>query len=879
MSTQFQRVAIVNRGEAAMRFIHAAHEFSQEQGVPLRTIALFTEPDRHAMFVREADEAFCLGAAFFTDPETQRPKSSYLDYARLEQALAATRADAVWVGWGFVAEHAAFADLCREMGVVYIGPSGDVMRQLGDKVAAKRLAEQSQIPVAPWSHGPVETLADATAHAERIGFPLLIKAAAGGGGRGIRVVHAPSQLPQTFESARSEAFKAFGDPTVFLEHLVQDARHVEVQIIADRHGTTWAVGVRDCTIQRRHQKVLEESPSPALSLEEDDTIRQAAVRLCKAAGYCNAGTVEFLFEPASRRFWFMEVNTRLQVEHPVTECTTGLDLVKLQIQVAQGGRLEGEPPRCTGHAIEVRLNAEDPDNGFAAAPGIIERFRAATGPGVRMDTGVVLGDRVPPEFDSMIAKIIAQGQNRKEALSRLQRALRESVIVVKGGASNKAFLLNLLNRTEVQNSQVDIGWLDREAAAGNHIPTQHADVALVQAAIDAYDAESAVEQVQFYASAARGRPHVPGETGRTFALRHRGQLYSMKAQRIGAQDYWIEVDKTPIVCHVQRNGQFESWLTAFGRRFHIVSMAEGVKSRIEVDGVAHQIDRDDGGVVHAPAPAVVVSIAVKPGDMVSVGDRLAVLEAMKMETQVVAPFSGKVRQVMTMANVQVDTGAPLLCIEAADSGDAITPQARVLFGDVPVSAKNEEAALSRCRESLQELRQLMLGFDLDPSQCIRRFAAWSKACPADSDEIRNAENEILSIFVDICSLFQREPEVDRRTAAEEPSAEAHLFSYLRMVETNGEGLPPAFVDSLRRALAHYDVHALDGSPRLKESLLWICKSHQRMEQQTKAILDILEQRLALATSEPRPNGSFRKLLDRIISTTREPFPAVSDLAR
>jgi acetyl/propionyl-CoA carboxylase alpha subunit/acetyl-CoA carboxylase carboxyltransferase component len=879
MPSKFQRVAIVNRGEAAMRFIHAAREFSQEQGVPLRTIALFTEPDRYAMFVREADEAFCLGAAHFTDPETQRPKSSYLDYARLEHALAAVRADAVWVGWGFVAEHAEFADLCREMSIVYIGPSGDVMRQLGDKIAAKRLAERSQIPVAPWSGGPVETLADACAHAERIGFPLLIKATAGGGGRGIRIVHSASELPQTFESARAEAFKAFGDPTVFLEHLVQRARHVEVQIIADHFGTTWAVGVRDCTIQRRHQKVLEESPSPILSAEEDKAIREAAVRLSKQAGYSNAGTVEFLYEPQSHQFWFMEVNTRLQVEHPVTECTTGLDLVKLQIHVARGGRLEGEPPRCTGHAIEVRLNAEDPDNGFAAAPGVIERFRTATGPGVRMDTGVVLGDTIPAEFDSMVAKIIAYGQNRKEALSRLQRALQESIIVIKGGASNKAFLLDLVNRSEVQSGQVDIGWLDREAAAGNHISTRFADVALVQAAIDAYDAEFDVEQAQFYASAARGRPHVSSDIGRPLALRYRGQLYSMKTNRLGPQEYRVEVDGKKIETHVDRRGQFECWLTAFGHRFHVISIAEGVKSRIDVDGVAHQVDRDDGGVVHAPAPAVVVSIAVKPGDLVSVGDRLAVLEAMKMETQVVAPFSGRIRQVMTMANVQVDTGAPLVRIESAGGEGAITPQARVVFGASEVSHESEDVLLPQCKANLTELRRLMLGFDLDPARCARQLTAWSQTCPADSDDIRQSENEILSIFVDICSLFQREPEVDLRNAGEEPSAESYLFAYLRTVETKGEGLPATFVDALRRVLAHYGVSTLDASAKLKESLLWICKSHQRMEHQTKAVLDILEQRLLQASSEPRPNGPFRKLLDRIIVTAREPYPAVSDLAR
>ncbi len=878
MNLEFQRVAIVNRGEAAMRFIHAAREFNLEHGASLRTIALFTEPDRHAMFVREADEAICLGPAQVRDPNNNHLKSSYVDYDRLERALTAARADAVWVGWGFVAEHAAFADLCHELGIVFIGPDGDVMRRVGDKIASKRLAEEACVPVVPWSNGPVETLADAERHAERLGYPLLIKATAGGGGHGIRRVRSASQLPEAFESARTEAFKSFGDPTVFLEQVVQGARHVEVQIIADQYGTTWAAGVRDCTIQRRHQKILEEAPSPALSLEQDQALREAAVRLSRAASYCNAGTVEFLYQPDSHKFSFMEVNTRLQVEHPVTECTTGIDLVKLQIHVARGGRLEGEPPRTTGHAIEVRLNAEDPDNGFAPAPGTIERFRIPAGPGVRVDTGVAEGDIVPPEFDSMIAKIIAYGQNRKEAIARLQRTLRESVVVIKGGASNKAFLLELLSRPEVQCGEVHIGWMDHLSANGEHVSRNFADVALVQAAIEAYDAQLAIEQAQFYASAVRGRPQVRSEVGRATELRYRGRSYSPKTYRLGPQQYRVEVNGSRIEAQVDRLGQFEYWLTTFGRRFHIVSVAQGLSYRIEVDGVSHQIDRDDGGIVHAPAPAVVVSIAVKPGDRVSVGDRLAVLEAMKMEMPVLAPFSGKIRQVMTMRNVQVDTGAPLLQIEPATADDTVPEAERVVFG--AWRSSDEEPAPSNCRRSLEELRQLMLGFDVDPRQTSRLLGEWGQSCPVDSEEITQDENEILNIFVDICSLFQREPEVNHRASGEEPSAEAYLFSYLRMLETGGERLPPAFVSALRRALAHYGVQTLDRSPQLEDSLFWIYKSHQRVEQQIAPVLGVLERRLQSAQSlSPHADGSFRALLDRLVSMTNGLFPAVTDLAR
>ena len=877
MVNDFRRIAIVNRGEPAMRFIHAVREFSSEHGVPLRTIALFTEPDRHAMFVREADEALSLGAAQSLDRDTLHTKSTYLDYKRLEQVLAEAHADAVWVGWGFVAEHAAFADLCQEMGIVFIGPSGDVMRRLGDKIAAKRLAEQSQIAVAPWSGGPVETITDALSHAQRLGFPLLIKATAGGGGHGIRLVHSASQLPQAFERARAEAFKAFGDPTVFMERLVEGARHIEVQVIADNFGTAWAVGVRDCTIQRRHQKVLEEAPSPALSSQQDQDLREAAVRLSKSAGYTNAGTVEFLYAPEARQFFFMEVNTRLQVEHPVTECTTGVDVVKLQIHVARGERLEGDSPRSFGHAIEVRLNAEDPDNDFAAAPGVLERFRMVTGPGVRVDTGITEGDSISHEFDSMIAKVIAYGQTRKEALSRLQRALGESVIVVKGGASNKAFLLEMLGREEVQNGNVDVGWLDRIAAEDGHLFRKYADVALVQAAIDAYEAELAVEQSQFYASAARGRPRVQSGIGRVLALRHHGHLYAIKTHRIGPRDYRIQVDGARIEAHIDRLDQFESWLVVFGRKFHTVSVSQGISSRIDVDAVSHQVDRDDGGVVHAPAPSVVVSIAVNVGDTVTVGDRIAVLEAMKMETQVVAPFSGRVRKIMIMPNVQVDAGAPLVQIEGAVGADATGPQKRVVFGESHTWREHREAS---CIDTLKELRQVMLGFDLDPSASARQLAAWSQTCPAHGDDITQHEDEILRIFVDVCSLFHREPDVNHRASGEEPSAESYLFSYLRLVETNAEGLPPAFVEALLSALAHYGVRELDGSPRLKETLLWICKSHQRMAGQVASILDILERRLRHAKAPgPPASSSFRTLLDPIITITHEIYPSVSDLAR
>ncbi len=407
---------------------------------------------------------------------------------------------------------------------------------------------------------------------------------------------------------------------------------------------------------------------------------------------------------------------------------------------------------------------------------------------------------------------------------------------------------------------------------------RYADVALVQAAIEAYAAQLALEQAQFYASAMRGRPQVRSEAGWTAELSYRGHRYLPKTYRLGPERYRIEINGARIDALTEGLGWRECQLSVFGRRFRIVTVAQGLSYRIEVNGVSHRIDRDDGGVVHAPAPAVVVSILVRPGDTVAVGDRLAVLEAMKMETQIVAPLSGKVRQVMVIPNVQVDTGAPLLQIDPVTVANIVADAERVVFG-TSVASNDGETMPSICRQSLDELRQLMLGFDVDPKRTTQLLAHWSESCPVESDEIREREDEILNIFVDICTLFQRDPAINQ-ASGEEPSAEVYLFSYLRMLETRGHGLPPAFVGALERALAHYGVQTLERSPALEESLLWIYKSHQRLEQQIAPVLGVLERRLRrIIKLSPPAEESFRTLLDRMATLTNGLFPAVTDLAR
>ncbi len=875
----FERVAIVNRGEPAMRLIHAVREINQEHGASIETVALFTEPDRYAMFVREADHAVDLGPATFVDAKDGQRKSKYLDYEALERALVASGAQAAWVGWGFVAEHAAFADLCKRLGIVFVGPDGDTMRALGDKIASKQLAERAGVPVAPWSGGAVLRVEDALRHADRLGYPLMIKATAGGGGRGIRRVSDASGLREAFDSARAEALKAFGNGDVFLERAVVGARHVEVQIIADDFGTTWAVGVRDCTLQRRNQKVVEEAPCPVLTAKQERDIKAAAVRLARAAGYRNAGTVEFLLDPDRSEFFFMEMNTRLQVEHPVTEVTTGLDLVKLQLLVASGGRLEGEPPPTVGHAIEVRLNAEDADNQFAPAPGKVELFRVATGPGVRVDTGVAEGDEVAPEFDSMVAKLIAHGRDRNEAMGRLRRALFESAVVIRGGTSNRAFLLELLRHPDVEQGRYDIGWLDRTWSHASSAARPHAHVALIQAAIDVYDAEFELDQRQFFASAARGRPSVSDEIGKKVELRYERVSYELMVRRHGPRRYRVQCQGNWVEAVVERRSAFEGWIHCYGKRYRVLSLVDGLKHIVEIEGLPYRLTRDEGGVVRAPAPAMTLAIHVRPGDTVSQGDRLMVLEAMKMEMGVAAPCSGRVREVLVVPNTQVNPGTPLIVIEpTSDSGEF--PQGIPISIPADTSVGGDETPAAQCHRVLDELRRLVMGFDID-AQDARRIqqerAALCARLDPDDDLMCRLEESILTMFADLLLLYRRDPDVigDHIVSNEET-----MHEYLRRVDSGAKGLPPSFVQVLERTLAHYAVASLDRTPRLDEALLFLHKARQRVDTHVSHISAILERRLdAVDELKSRATEASRDLLDRLAEATLGRYPNVSDLAR
>jgi acetyl/propionyl-CoA carboxylase alpha subunit/acetyl-CoA carboxylase carboxyltransferase component len=880
MPVDFKRVAIINRGDPAMRFIHAVRGYNRDRQTQIRTIVFYSSPDRKARFVREADESVDLGRATFFDAKTGQRKPVYADYSRLEPALISSRADAAWVGWGFASEQPEFADLCSKLDIVFLGPPSAAMRRLGDKIIAKKLAEEIGVPVIPWCGNEATTIDSARAHAQMLGYPVMVKAAAGEGGRGIRKVDSEDDLPLAFASVCHEAQRFFGDPTVYVEKWIEGARHVEVQLLADNYGTSWAVGVRDCTIQRRHQKILEEAPALVLSKEQEQSLRDAAVKLSSAAGYRSAGTVEFLYDPASQQYAFMEVNVRLQVEHAVTELTTGLDLVKLQIHLARGARLEGKPPIPQGHAIEVRLNAEDPENGFAPAPGRVELLKIPTSPGLRLDVGVAEGDDIPPEFDSMFGKLIAWGRSREEALARLRQGLEESGILVLGGATNRAFLLNLLERPEVRKGTVDVGWLDREAAGGGHVSAQHANIALLRAAIDVYDAELEDEREQFFASAARMRPVIRTESGRPVELSYQGHRYRFTVYRHSSHHYRIEVDGIQVAVELDRVSRFEQWLRYRGNRHRVLSVVRGLTHLVEVEGAAHKISRDDAGTIRAAAPSVVVGVSVKPGDRVSAGARLALLEAMKMEIPVLAPFSGTVQEVFVLSNSQVGTGSPLLRLEADASDGPKIGQPRISFhATEPESPKTQDPA-ARIQEILADLRYFVLGSDLhpaEPKRLIQDYLRLSQELPFDHEGLLRDEDDLLNIFVDISSLFRRQ------VTNEDPerlSTSEYLLTYLRTMESRGGSFPPTFIRRLQRALRHYGSDSLDPARALRSRLHLIFRSHYNMEQQVPAITAILERRLGQADKvAPRGQQDFSSLLDRLIRVTEAPFPVLSDLAR
>ncbi len=862
---EFRRLAVVNRGEAAMRVINAVTELNLARETPIHitTIAVHTDDDAGAWFVREADERVRLEPEPVTDrvdaereradleidgpePVTERVDArrerADLDIDRLMVALRSARADAVWAGWGHLEDHGEVAEACELAGLVFVGPPSATIRLLDDRVAARQLAERLGIPVAPCS-----------------GATLDCEAA----------LEAPARL-------------------------CEGERHLEAQVVADGHGGVWAIGVRDCSLRRGPHTILAESSCVWLSSTLEEEIRGAAMRLYRAAGYSSVGSVEFVADPSNDRYEFVRFNTSLQLEHPVTEATSGLDLVKLQLQLAFGSRLEGLPPASRGHAIEAVVRAHDPERMFEPAPGRIALFRPPSGAGLRVDTGVVEQDDVRAGGDSTIAKIVAWGRDRSEALDRLERALAQCALIVDGGATNRSFLLSLLSHPEIRAGRFDSHWLDRLIAADGHVPPPN-PVALLHAAVEAYDAEQATAQAWFYATATRGRPETPRGVGHRVELRYRGNTYRLTVLRLGREDYRIETAQGHADVQIDRFGPYESHLTCRGVTSRVLSAATGPDLVVEVDGVTHTVSRDAGGAVRATGPAFVIDVLVGPGDTVAAGDALVRLETMKMESVVSAPVAGTVRSLEVTANMQVEAGAPLVWLQPVErpGGPGWTSEPLDLSmmcagrdGDEPVYPR---------------LRSYLLGYDLDQPAARRvldRYRRDRAAKPAGR-ALDEEEADALELFVDIGLLYRPTPDLLDNIENDDPSedlssTQEHLLTYLASLDPDRSQLPAGYRRRLLRALERYGVRSLDRTPALEEALLRMFRSFRRFEETAQVVTAILGSRLAKTTVTANDDAvaaandgspdlaadqALRTLLLRVAGAAELRQQTVADLAR
>ncbi|MBK6288185.1 MAG: acetyl-CoA carboxylase biotin carboxylase subunit [Gammaproteobacteria bacterium] len=662
--SRIRSILVANRGEIALRVMRTA------KALGYRTIAVYSTADADAPHVRVADDAVLLGPA----PAAQ----SYLDGGRILRAAAQTGADAIHPGYGFLSENAGFARAVEAAGLVFIGPSAEAIDMMGNKAAAKRRMIAAGVPCVPGYEEEDQSAATLIAAAAAIGYPVMVKAAAGGGGRGMRLVLESGALPGALASARSEALNAFGSAELILEKAIECPRHVEFQVFADSHGNILHVGERDCSVQRRHQKVVEEAPCPVL----DDALRArmgaAAVEAARSIDYRGAGTVEFLLDE-SGAFYFLEMNTRLQVEHPVTEMITGLDLVALQIRVAEGKALgiTQEQVRFSGHAIEARLYAEDPSRDFLPVSGRVALWQPASGDGVRVDAGIASGQLISPFYDPMLAKIIAWGESRDMAIDRLVGALSASRLF--GLATNKSFLVDILERETFRRGQASTAFIDQEFAGD-----------IGDAAVPGREDAAIAALLEFLAGRDRARAATLGcpeelldwsSQGTSFThYRYAAQPpFDLRLVPSGGGRYRVlhgqDEMQLEVLSHsadtlsVLLDGRRES-VGYFGEQPGIVHLARGrrtlvLRNELMFAGMAEESSA--GGRVSAPMHGVLLEVFVKPGERVARGTRLAVLEAMKMQHELLSSVNGEVREVAATAGTQVTADDLLIDIEVDEA--------------------------------------------------------------------------------------------------------------------------------------------------------------------------------------------------------------------
>ena len=651
-----ESLLIANRGEIACRIIRTARRLG------VRTIAVHSVADRGALHTRLADEAIEIGPA--------EARQSYLAVERILQAARDTRAAAIHPGYGFLSENAAFARACHAAGIVFVGPPAEAIDRMGSKSEARQLMAAAGVPVLPGYDGEDQSDGVLQAEAQRLGFPLLVKPTAGGGGKGMRIVRGAGELGEALAGARREALKAFGDPRLLLERFVEKGRHVEIQVFADTHGEAVHLFERDCSLQRRHQKVIEEAPAPGLDEATREAMGAAAVAAAQAVGYVGAGTVEFLYD--GREFYFLEMNTRLQVEHPVTEMITGLDLVEWQLRVADGEALPLGQPQVVrrGHAVEARLYAEDPERGFLPSTGRIERLRFPTElEHVRVDTGVREGDEVSIHYDPMVAKVIVWGADRLEAIDRLRAALEATD--VEGLRTNTRFLWEVLGNEAVRKGDVSTRLLESGLPASGATETDTRAAWLIAAALGAQ-----------IAAARRGGPATPWGQRGGFRLNAAATL--RVALALGSERRWLRLRPAGPDLEVELDGHthlLERCAVVDGRIGGRI-VGEPFEARFEAGedgfllrrqclrfefaedtGAEHRASAEHEGHLRSPMPGLVLDVRARLGEKVAAGAVLVVLEAMKMEHSLSAPWAGTVSAVAVKPGDRVEEGVELVILE------------------------------------------------------------------------------------------------------------------------------------------------------------------------------------------------------------------------
>jgi len=664
----FKKILIANRGEIACRVAATARRMA------IRTVAVYSDADAHANHVRACDESVHLGGS--------APKDSYLRWEKILEAAKATGAEAVHPGYGFLSENEEFAQACADAGLVFIGPPPSAIKAMGLKAESKQLMEKAGVPLVPGYHGHDQNPALLQREADRIGYPVLIKASAGGGGKGMRAVDRAEDFAAALASCQREAINSFGDDAVLIEKYVQRPRHIEIQVFGDTHGNYVYLFERDCSVQRRHQKVLEEAPAPGMTEAMRKQMGEAAVAAARAVHYVGAGTVEFIVEQregGEMNFFFMEMNTRLQVEHPVTEAITGLDLVEWQLRVASGETLpvKQQELQIHGHAIEARICAENPDNNFLPATGTLRVYRKPQATAfqrsrVRIDDGVREGGEISPFYDSMIAKLIVHGSTRAEALARLDAALAQVQIV--GVSTNVQFLRGILATESFSKANLDTALIERERAVLFDREALGLPLAAAAAITRTLITERPTGAPDPFERRDGWRSH--GEYRRHFDFEFRGaeQTALLTYRRDGS--LWLEAGgvEGPLVVGQFPSGEFEVEFAGSRQTLDVhlddatahVFASKGATKITAIDRLAHAGDTHaEGGRLTAPMPGKVVSFAVKAGDKVSRGQPLAVMEAMKMEHTIAAPADGTVEELMFSPGEQVAEGDELLRMATA----------------------------------------------------------------------------------------------------------------------------------------------------------------------------------------------------------------------